>query len=1140
MPPTRRIDQPYVQGVGPGFSSPKFKRAPERYRQPYRSLDDGEAVKSHFAALHQSLFGEDPPSIRLKTPAPTVIDADADVDMGSEALDPTPDNDIHVDDPLYATVSEMDTDEKQNLQVPSHRHAKKYNRDAVKDNLYANWKGIIPSLVPPWLEFQRKNLSKPVPHPPSSITSNCDKGCSETSQQSISLTALFFDWGGDFHVAVDGNFHHRQRKGVADSPWFYEPQYILPKAQIDAVGERIIQARIKTKRSGNTTIPGYVQHCKDSHRAANEDSAKSDSAVFASHGLMALVCRHDCPLFAANIDTPGEAQKYAIALIEHFFSLIPQTSNVVLIYDIGCVLDHSLKISIRSRLQFATSAMHAYGHQWTCQLEYNPRMKVGLGLTDGEGVERLWSLLRKLIGITRNAGSSRRLWLEDRQLMFITATIRKELGRWIKNRADNGINPKRADANRDLVECALYTLSQLKGFWEDQKQSQMSANSHESNRLKRGIDAVLKLQADLETLRNGVGNTVNLLKKLGQPQKAKRQVPDIDSLCEKIEAQIEEIYVAMNLPEVLPTMTDVPFPIVKQLLTIREIKNGIRERAISTFFEWERLDQAVGGRGEALGTRLHQQTRNAISKRTPALRASIKKYNEHCDALEATLEELGDKEKPCIPIPKRLPTDLYELRDSDDLMEDIWIDDTREAPLWLTDASVRRGIRAMLKLERCTEEDIRLTRETDNMRQWLAREVGATEYALRDPKFQHLHVPLSIYSQSLHALPSHWASHRLTRTSMDSILNQVLNALEPITPTPQVTEIKPLLIPTLGDDNTIDEVIVEDFDGLDGEGLDGEIVEDANALSFHDFLTDNVFDDPEPYDQPDTMATIEEAEVPYSDDDMDDDDQNLSFRAPSTRLGSPWGGLATTDHRNVDGSTSDEEIEIVSVVAPTPVRVKAATPYLDWSLLPNIRLDKNILHVLQSLKYDSSPTDHGAVLVRTLSGHEIVVERQDIQALKGRMSWLNQTCINSCAALLQNTYGKDSEFAIFDTYALVLIKEGATDETLRRKFSHTQFWSKNKWIIPIHRPQPDSHWVLCVADLLRKRYSVFDSFGSPVRWAEDLEVEAVQTTDYDCGVWVIIAIAATLRGYDAPAVPEGDISIFRAIFASWLERQPRL
>jgi hypothetical protein len=45
--------------------------------------------------------------------------------------------------------------------------------------------------------------------------------------------------------------------------------------------------------------------------------------------------------------------------------------------------------------------MHAYAHQWSCQLVYNPCIQEGLGLTDGEGTEWLWSQMWRLIGITR-------------------------------------------------------------------------------------------------------------------------------------------------------------------------------------------------------------------------------------------------------------------------------------------------------------------------------------------------------------------------------------------------------------------------------------------------------------------------------------------------------------------------------------------------------------------------------------------------------------------------------------------------------------------------------------------------------------------------------------------------------------------
>jgi hypothetical protein len=59
---------------------------------------------------------------------------------------------------------------------------------------------------------------------------------------------------------------------------------------------------------------------------------------------MALVCRHDIPVFLANIDTPGEQQKYAVALIKKLFTMIPANATVAIFYDVGCVLDRSLEL----------------------------------------------------------------------------------------------------------------------------------------------------------------------------------------------------------------------------------------------------------------------------------------------------------------------------------------------------------------------------------------------------------------------------------------------------------------------------------------------------------------------------------------------------------------------------------------------------------------------------------------------------------------------------------------------------------------------------------------------------------------------------------------------------------------------------
>jgi hypothetical protein len=83
-----------------------------------------------------------------------------------------------------------------------------------------------------------------------------------------------------------------------------------------------------------------------------------------------------------------------------------------------------LASTIITRVAFATSAMHAYAHQWSCQLLYNPRLHPGLGLTDGEGVERLWSRLRKLIGVTRKSGvsSSSHFYFSFSEMMLAITT----------------------------------------------------------------------------------------------------------------------------------------------------------------------------------------------------------------------------------------------------------------------------------------------------------------------------------------------------------------------------------------------------------------------------------------------------------------------------------------------------------------------------------------------------------------------------------------------------------------------------------------------------------------------------------------------------------------------------------------------
>ncbi|KAI0259143.1 hypothetical protein BC834DRAFT_926329 [Gloeopeniophorella convolvens] len=294
--------------------------------------------------------------------------------------------------------------------------------------------------------------------------------------------------GGDIHVAVDANFHHRHRAGVADSDFVYRPEYFISKKEVDAIGDRITSLRPRNSpRTAPKAPKEAVDECAQAFDAADGNKVKTNSQAFDDTGLCALVCRHDIPIFLANVDTPGEQQKYALALIEHLFQLLPQQATVVVLYDIGCVVDRSLNNvacgrpiqydifpeSLNNRLAFATSAMHAYGHQWSCQLAYNPRFQSGMALTDGEGVERLWSRLRKLIPITRSSSRSKRLWLIDRQLRAIHMELRDCLGTWITNRLRNGAT-RLKEAAEDIHQGTTCPEIELRSEWESQKASQLS------------------------------------------------------------------------------------------------------------------------------------------------------------------------------------------------------------------------------------------------------------------------------------------------------------------------------------------------------------------------------------------------------------------------------------------------------------------------------------------------------------------------------------------------------------------------------------------------------------------------------------------------------------------------------------------
>jgi hypothetical protein len=71
--------------------------------------------------------------------------------------------------------------------------------------------------------------------------------------------------------------------------------------------------------------------------------------------------------------------------------------------------DYFMFSSKKDHIKFGTSVFHAYAHEWKCQVKFNPRFNIGWGLSDGEGLERLWSSLAPLVQTLRYSSRNHRL-----------------------------------------------------------------------------------------------------------------------------------------------------------------------------------------------------------------------------------------------------------------------------------------------------------------------------------------------------------------------------------------------------------------------------------------------------------------------------------------------------------------------------------------------------------------------------------------------------------------------------------------------------------------------------------------------------------------------------------------------------------
>jgi hypothetical protein len=480
--------------------------------------------------------------------------------------------------------------------------------------------------------------------------------------------------------------------------------------------------------------------CGESFIAADGDRIKASTQYFSDTGVLAALCRHDIPLFMASMWTAGEKQFYVFALIDTLMRHLPRSWRIGVLYDIGCQIDESLKKwnfmpEWSARLEWGVSIFHAYGHQWTCQLWYHPRKSEIWGLSDGEGCERFWSELRRLIPGLRVTGYHRRLFILDLQVEHIDEGKREGVGKWLYDRV------KRAQDRLDEAEDKLdghsieYLLQQ---FTEQRKYHSRPISRQSQTQGTRAIERILSLQSTLDTQRENFQDLVNEGNGMVADDSAseavleewREKVKSTKAAIAKLEKDIKMKTKELKLGDRVAAQKLSKLKKDKWItlqLNLRVLREQLVRKLRARKFELATLDRTHSTRILDQKTKAHVE--NAVKHRSSGIEATMNKYNAKLVEMSEYRRKSKSISRDAYIPPVLSKEGLYKL----DVDQDIWEDARGDIadfpdgviPKWLTDTSVKQGICVAQEVVNCRQELERCKAEHSNLWTWFCDEYAA-------------------------------------------------------------------------------------------------------------------------------------------------------------------------------------------------------------------------------------------------------------------------------------------------------------------------------------------------------------------------------------------------------------------------------
>jgi len=162
---------------------------------------------------------------------------------------------------------------------------------------------------------------------------------------------------------------------------------------------------------------------------------------------------------------------------------------------------------------------------------------------------------------------------------------------------------------------------------------------------------------------------------------------------------------------------------LKSRMNALALKQRLRDRLRNRKFELANLERAY--RKTVNHLKLDKNASSQIKRKEPGIQNLVRKYNKLCMDLHKLIRAKKAPKGAVVPLEIEMEG-LYQLDVDDDIWQDIGLNDDYDGssivPDWLGNEKVRVGIKSLLELERCEEEQRRLLYERLAMQEWMLEE----------------------------------------------------------------------------------------------------------------------------------------------------------------------------------------------------------------------------------------------------------------------------------------------------------------------------------------------------------------------------------------------------------------------------------